>query len=184
MQGAPVQNRTARAGARSRPPEVHAQLPTSVVSPQRECHSGAPPLREGRLGVSWTALLGLLLVSCVMAMHGLQASSSPVDASGVPGISAEHGLVGHADSGHADASYGGSGHGGSHSNGSHDPEHHSGGEICLALLTLVSFVVLLLAAWRTWRPAFLVPRSTVRPRPRDAGRSPPPLAFRSAVLRL
>ncbi|MFI0450233.1 DUF6153 family protein [Actinomadura sp. 6N118] len=142
-----------------------------------------------RLGGSWMLLLALTVICGVMAMHGLQASSSPVDASGMPGISAEHGLVGHADSGHADASYGGSGHadaghGGSHSNGSHDPEHHSGGEICLALLTLVSFVVLLLAAWRTWRPAFLIPRSTVRPRPRDAGRSPPPLAFRSAVLRL
>ncbi|MFG2004536.1 hypothetical protein ACGFNU_35835 [Spirillospora sp. NPDC048911] len=113
--------------------------------------------------------LRLALVCCVMAMHGLQASSSPADASGLPGVGVEHSIVGHGEA---------------QSGGAHEPGRHSGGEICLALLTLVSFGALLLAVWRTWRPAILVPWSNVRPCPLDAGRSPPPLAFRSAVLRL
>ncbi|WP_225992764.1 DUF6153 family protein [Actinomadura rudentiformis] len=149
----------------------------------------APTPISGRLGGSSRLLLALAVICGVMAMHGLQASNSPGDTSGMPAIGVEQVPAGHGGSGHRGSDLGGSDHGGAHdggtqSGGAHAPEHHPGGEICLALLVLASFAVLLRAAWRAWRPVVLIPRSNVRPRPPDAGRSPPPPAFRSAVLRL
>jgi hypothetical protein len=137
----------------------------------------SPEKHASVLGGAWTILFGLVLICCVMVMHGLQASNSPADASGMPKVTAEP-LTSHGESSH-----GGSGHG-KQNDGSHDHERHAGGEICLALLTLAALAVLMRVTWRAWTPTILSPWSTERPRPSDAGRSPPPPAFRSAVLRL
>ncbi|GAA2443673.1 hypothetical protein GCM10010191_70300 [Actinomadura vinacea] len=124
---------------------------------------------------TWTLLLGLALACCVMAMHGFQASNSPMASSGMPDVSAVHAPAGGAATER----------GTSHSDRPHDPEQHAGGEICLALLALSALAALLLLVLRVLRPGSLLPRTTTtRARPRGSGRSPPPLTFRSAVLRL
>ncbi|WP_395107633.1 hypothetical protein [Actinomadura sp. SCN-SB] len=119
-----------------------------------------------------------------MAMHGFQSSNSPEDTSGLPAAIAGHSLA--STSEHALVGAAEHDRGMPQDKGGHDPEHHSGGEICLALLTLTAFASLLLAVWRAWSHGTLLPRMRGQRRlPLSSGRSPPePSTFRSAVLRL
>jgi hypothetical protein len=136
------------------------------------------------LGGLWTVLFGFLLICGVMAMHGLQASSSPAHASGVPTVSIEYAHVAHGEFRHGDSVNSKISPAESDGGAQHD-QHHSGGEICLALLTLAAITVLLRLATRACKRGVRVAKSSSqRPLPRDAGRSPPPLRARSVVLRL
>ncbi|OLT11609.1 hypothetical protein BJF79_23915 [Actinomadura sp. CNU-125] len=118
----------------------------------------------------------LALVFGVLLMHGVQASSSPVDASGVAVQSAGHSAGQSAGRSAPD-----------HPAPDHDGgEHHPGGQVCLAFLSvlLLGAVAGALVRWRlpaimrdargrVWRTGF------------RTGRSPPcPTPFQLAVLRL
>ncbi|GAA2429887.1 hypothetical protein GCM10010191_49110 [Actinomadura vinacea] len=173
-----MRHRAARTAIGSRLPAMRAPVPVvgSSLGPGR--HDGGGPISPWRVGNPKTLLLGFALICCVIAMHGLQASNSPANAQALPKVSSDHMLMGTLVGTEE------SGHGTSQGNGSHDPGEHAGGEICLALLTLALWIVLLRAVWRAWRYGFLIRRGRARGRVRRSGRSPPPLAFRSAVLRL
>lgn len=115
----------------------------------------------------------LALIFGVLLMHGVQASGSPVDAAGVA-VGAPH----HAATGHPVPDRPAPAHDGG--------DHHPGGQVCLAFLSvlLLGAVGFALVRWRlpasaravrgrAWRTAF------------RAGRSPPcPTPFQLAVLRL
>ena len=121
---------------------------------------------------------GLLLVFGVLAMHGVQASSSPSDMTGVPltSVSAVH----DAAPGHSMALHDAPGKG---MPGDHHQEH-PGGQVCLAILALLfllGFVAVLLGRDS---PA-VVSRVLARVRALPVGRPPPrPSLHHLSVLRL
>ncbi|MFD0902514.1 DUF6153 family protein [Actinomadura sediminis] len=108
----------------------------------------------------------LALVFGVLVMHGVQASGSPVDAAGVA-VAAPH----HAAGAEHPAGDGG--------------DHHPGGQVCLAFLSVLLLGAVALALVR-WLPALRrEPRGRVWRSRFRTGRSPPcPTPFQLAVLRL
>jgi hypothetical protein len=118
-------------------------------------------------------LLMLSLAAGLFFMHGVQSSASPADLHGVPLVSSAAMHV----------SYGHGGHPAGHSRQG-DDHHHPGGQMCLALLTLVS---LLLFGALLVRPALgrTTAPTPVAPWHRRSGRPPPsPSIFQLSVLRL
>ncbi|MFV2176974.1 hypothetical protein ACFHW2_36540 [Actinomadura sp. LOL_016] len=86
----------------------------------------------------------LLLLSYVLAMHGVQASPSPVETHGIPltvtGVERHHSET-KASAGH-------------HSPTDHKDDHrqdHPGGQLCLAMLTMLVLVWALLVVRRRTR---------------------------------
>ncbi|MBE1537827.1 DUF6153 family protein [Actinomadura algeriensis] len=112
----------------------------------------------------------LALVFGVLLMHGVQASNSPVDASGVAVRAVDHAAGGME-----------------HPAPDHDGgDHHPGGQVCLAFLgvLLLGAVACALVRWRLPAPAREAQGRALRAGFRT-GRSPPcPSPFRLAVLRL
>jgi hypothetical protein len=124
----------------------------------------------------------LLLLAAVFGglfvMHGVQATPSPVQASGAmvgstrpdPGMRTTPAAV------HAMAEP-------SHGPGGHSGHSHPGGTICLALLVLAGLVLLTAAGHIGLRP----PRPAGRPLPlgrRGPPRARPPTVYQLSVLRL
>jgi Family of unknown function (DUF6153) len=131
------------------------------------------PTRPAR----WASLSGLLLLAFVtaglLAMHGLQPSSSPTDMPGIP-------LVAAADMHATDA-----GHAGVRPSQHRSPAHqHPGGQMCLALLVIAALFLLsaILIGRAAWRCAL---RRPAGPAHEHKGRPPPPPSiYRLSVLRL
>ncbi|WP_157432866.1 hypothetical protein [Actinomadura rifamycini] len=105
-------------------------------------------------------LWALALVLGVLLMHGVQASGSPVDAAGIA-VAQHHPAPDH-DGG----------------------EHHPGGQVCLAFLSVLLLgFALVLVRWRL--PAVRDVRGRGHRVAFRGGRSPPcPTPFQLAVLRL
>jgi hypothetical protein len=122
--------------------------------------------------------LGLLLFFCVLMMHGFQASPSPVEMPGVPLAATS---AGHADL--ADSATAAGGHHGGDRPADHHNEH-PGGQICLAMLTMLVLFWAVLVLFRRGSTA-LVARVVIRVRILAVGRPPPrPSLHRLSVLRL
>ncbi|WP_433466357.1 DUF6153 family protein [Spirillospora sp. CA-128828] len=122
---------------------------------------------------------GLLLLFCVLAMHGFQASPSPTEMTGVPltSMSAGH----HDPAPTAAANHRAAGDdqpGGDHHN------DHPGGGICLAILTML-LLVMTAVALSGLKPTAVVVQILTRTRILLVGRPPPrPSLHRLSVLRL
>lgn len=127
---------------------------------------------------------GLFVLLGLLAMHGFQATSSPAGMSGVPltSMAAGHAVpVTEAVTGHRPPQ--GDGSGDHHSDRHPD---HPGGQVCLAVLTLLALALALaLLVLRLRRsPPVAVSRPT-RVRILLVGRPPPrPSLHRLSVLRL
>ncbi|MFI0412425.1 DUF6153 family protein [Actinomadura sp. 3N508] len=130
--------------------------------------------------------VGLLLLLCVLAMHGFQASPSPREMAGValaatsPVHDATMSAAENAVPSAAKAVHQPSGR--DHPGGQH--QEHPGGQVCLAMLVLISFfgaiVALLLRG-----PVTVARRLLIRVRIPLVGRPPPrPFLHRLSVLRL
>jgi hypothetical protein len=134
---------------------------------------GSPRRRVIRSAFGLCVLFGLLV------MHGFQATSNPADMSGVPLTSMAAGHAAPVGAGMAEHhSSHGDGTGGQHS------DHHPGGQVCLAMLTLLSVAAAVLALHLRSSPAAAAPRRT-RVRIVPVGRPPPrPSLHRLSVLRL
>ncbi len=121
-------------------------------------------------------LLGLL------AMHGFQAASNPTEMSGVPLVSMAAGHAapdGTGMAGHRPPPGDGTG---DHRSGHRSD--HPGGQVCLAVLTLLVLLAAALALCLRASPAVAAPRRT-RVRVLLVGRPPPrPSLHRLSVLRL
>ncbi|MEU8120483.1 DUF6153 family protein [Spirillospora sp. NPDC049024] len=124
---------------------------------------------------------GLCVLFGLLAMHGFQAASNPADMSGVPltSMAAGHATpIGVAMAEHHSPH--GEGTGGPHS----DHPDHPGGQLCLAMLTVLAVAAAILALHLRASPAVAAPRRT-RVRILLAGRPPPrPSLHRLSVLRL
>lgn len=122
--------------------------------------------------------LGLLLLLGVLAMHGFQSSSSPSDMTGVPltAMSAGHHAVPSASASVHHSP--GAGHPGA------DHQDHPGGQVCLAMLSMISFLGAI-AALVLREPMTVVRRLLDRGRILRSGRPPPrPSLHLLSVLRL
>ncbi|REE99969.1 hypothetical protein DFJ69_5488 [Thermomonospora umbrina] len=124
-------------------------------------------------------LLGLALVFCVLGMHGLQASASPVDriAPPFPAVIAGHTTGDPATTRH------------SQQHGTDEPaephQDHPGGEVCLAMLVIVGLAALLPVMRRVRTLVTVRARTRTTTGGSAGGRSPPaPTLFRLVVLRL
>ncbi|MFI0367528.1 DUF6153 family protein [Actinomadura sp. 1N219] len=121
---------------------------------------------------------GLLVLLCVLAMHGFQASPSPREMAGVPlaGMSAAHDATPPAsNAAHRPSD-------GDHSGGRH--QDHPGGQVCLAMLVMISFLGAIVALLLR-EPATAARRLLIRVRILLVGRPPPrPSLHRLSVLRL
>ncbi len=120
----------------------------------------------------------LLLLSCVLAMHGVQASPSPVETHGIPLP------VTDVDRPHPEAKASGGHH--SPAGNQHNDNHsdHPGGQMCLAMLTMLVLVWALVVLSRHTRGVLAV-RPLIRPSIVPVGRPPPgPSLYRLSVLRL
>jgi hypothetical protein len=121
--------------------------------------------------------LSLLVLLCVLAMHGFQASPSPVETTGVPlTMGAAHA---------APAMVTGDRHPAPDRNqpGDHHNDH-PGGQVCLALLTMLVLVATLLVLYRRGSTA-VAAQTLLRLRILLVGRPPPrPCLHRLSVLRL
>ncbi|NYE10648.1 DUF6153 family protein [Actinomadura citrea] len=125
---------------------------------------------------------GLFVLLGLLAMHGFQATSSPVEMSGVPlpSMAAGHAApVTGAVTGHRPPQ--------DDRSGDHHSDRHSdhpGGQVCLAMLTLLALVTVLLTLCLRRTPPVAVSRLT-RIRILLVGRPPPrPSLHRLSVLRL
>ncbi|GAA2108584.1 DUF6153 family protein [Actinomadura alba] len=136
------------------------------------------PLRLHWYGpVAWTALL-IALLTGLLAMHGLQASASPNDSSGIPANLVTSMVA--ADR-HADHP---SQHATENDPSQHAPAHkHPGGQVCLGLLILFLLVVLPPGGRHRWPRRSVTVRSILASRQRDGGRPPPPSLSQLSVLR-
>jgi len=121
--------------------------------------------------------VGLFLLLGVLAMHGFQASPSPSQMTGVPltTMSVQHSAAS------ASVVF-------QHSPGKDHPgdQHHDhpGGQICLAMLTMISFLGALVAL-TVREPVVVARRLLIRVRILLVGRPPPrPSLHRLSVLRL
>ncbi|TYB44216.1 DUF6153 family protein [Actinomadura chibensis] len=115
--------------------------------------------------------VGLFLLFCVLAMHGFQASPNQTEMSGVPLTSMSAGQHG-ADQAPAVPDDSG--------------DHHPGGQVCLAMLSMVVLVAAaVLLALRSRDRVVPVPRAAVLVRTLRGGRPPPaPSLHLLSVLRL
>jgi hypothetical protein len=121
---------------------------------------------------------GLLLLFGVLAMHGFQASPGPSEMTGVPLTAMS---TGHDPESSASVTA-------HHSLGGHQPgdhrKDHPGGEICLAMLTMITLIGAVIALFRR-EPAAAAQRILFRARILLVGRSPPgPSLHGLGVLRL
>lgn len=121
--------------------------------------------------------VGLFLLLGVLAMHGFQASPSPSQMTGVPLTTMS---VQHAPPSASVVIQ--------HSPGEDLPgdQHHDhpGGQVCLAMLTAISFLWALVAL-TVREPVFVARRLLIRVRILLVGRPPPrPSLHRLSVLRL
>ncbi|WP_433476296.1 DUF6153 family protein [Spirillospora sp. CA-142024] len=131
-----------------------------------------PRRRSSKL--SW----GLLLLFCVLAMHGFQASPSPTEMTGVPLTSMSAGHHDPAPMAAANHRAAGDDQPGHHHN------DHPGGGICLAILTMLLLVMTAVALYGR-KPIAVVVRILTRTRILLVGRPPPrPSLHRLSVLRL
>ncbi|GAA2133664.1 DUF6153 family protein [Actinomadura napierensis] len=125
--------------------------------------------RAQRRSPPGTPLRLLLLLSGLMAMHGLQAAPGPMEMSAAP-------LASVADATHHHVVVG-------DPPSDHHPDHPSG-QMCLGMLLLSLLGALLFGLFRLMRVDVTV-RRAVRTPARRGGRSPPgPSLHRLSVLRL
>ncbi|NDU72387.1 hypothetical protein GWI34_07075 [Actinomadura sp. DSM 109109] len=119
---------------------------------------------------------GLLVLLGVMAMHGFQASPSPSETAGVA-------VMAMTDGHEAAPSTSKPLH--HPSSGEDQPgDHHPGGQVCLAILTMLSFLAAIVALFARG-PMTVAGRIPARVRGLFAGRPPPrPSLHRLCVLRL
>lgn len=140
------------------------------MSTQRESRAPLAPLRD--------LLPLMLMVAGLFLMHGLQASADPTEHTGItiaaamPGVESAHPAVAGTRSGPQWSPSHGSDHHG-----------HAGGQMCLALLSIATMLLLLAGARRNLPVA--PPRGDTAPRELGRqGRSPPPPSiFELSVLR-
>ncbi|TYK51216.1 DUF6153 family protein [Actinomadura decatromicini] len=128
---------------------------------------GAARRRDGR---AFLLPVGLFLLFCVLAMHGFQASPNQMEMSGVPLTSMSAGQHG-ADRAPASDDSG---------------DHHPGGQVCLAMLTMLVFLVAaVLLASRSRERGVSALRMAALVRSLRGGRPPPaPSLHLLSVLRL
>lgn len=122
--------------------------------------------------------LTLLMLLCVLGMHGFQASPSPTETVGVPltAMSIEH----DATPSSSKAIH--------KSSGEDQPadrhQDHPGGQVCLAILTMISFLAAIVALF-VREPMIVARRILTRIRILLVGRPPPRSSlYRLGVLRL
>jgi hypothetical protein len=123
-------------------------------------------------------LFFLALLAGLLAMHGLQASPSPVDLSGIPRIGSDGAAAmdGHSDH-ESKATKGDPSH-------PAPPHKHHGGQVCLGLLMMASLLGLLTPVrWRRCSPRSVATGPSLPSQPGRGGR-PPPSLFALSVLRL
>lgn len=121
---------------------------------------------------------GLLMLLCVLAMHGFQASPSPTEAAGVPltAMSIGHEATPSSSKGVHQSS-------GEDQPGDHHQDH-PGGQVCLAILSMISFLGAIVALF-VREPVIVARRILTRIRILLVGRPPPrPSLYRLSVLRL
>ncbi|MES9541488.1 DUF6153 family protein [Actinomadura sp. NPDC000600] len=122
---------------------------------------------------------GLLMLLCVLAMHGFQASPSPSETAGVPMMAMSSGHEAAPTSSkplHHPSS-------GEDQPGDHHQDH-PGGQVCLAILTMLSFLAAIVALF-VREPMIVARRILARVRILLVGRPPPrPSLHRLCVLRL
>nr|WP_241755352.1 DUF6153 family protein [Actinomadura sp. RB99] len=134
--------------------------------------------QPGRLRRLSMLPFGLLLLFGVLAMHGVQASPSPSDMSGVPLTSV--GAVHDAVPAHSMALHDAPG---KDMPGDHHQEH-PGGQVCLAILAIL-FLLCFVAVLLGRDSLAVVSRALARVRALLVGRPPPrPSLHRLSVLRL
>ncbi|MFC4055941.1 DUF6153 family protein [Actinomadura syzygii] len=129
---------------------------------------GADRRRDGR---AFLLPVGLFLLFCVLAMHGFQASPNQMEMSGVPLTSMSAGQHGVDQAPAAPDDSG---------------DHHPGGQVCLAMLTMLVLVAAaVLLALRSRERVVPAPRTSALVRTLRGGRPPPtPSLHLLSVLRL